>query len=141
MNTQDRVGFALLGTAIWAVGTAVYRAAGSYFFEGAAAGYWLNVIATGGLFATVALGLMRWRKIPQQEWLQAAIWVALPGMLGEIPVLANFAGLMGNMQPETAGRYAAFLFAGYSSLMGAAGLMAASARPQAGASSQTVSGS
>lgn len=45
-------------------------------------------------------------------------------MLGEIPVLARFSGLMSNTHPETAGRYAAFLFSGYSILLGFAWLMA-----------------
>lgn len=130
MNTSDRVGFGLLGLAIWAAGTAVYRAVGSYFFEGAAVGYWLNVIATDALYAAVAFGLMKWRKIQQQDWLQAAVCIAIPGMLGEIPVLASFAEFMGSMHPATAGRYAAFLFAGYSSLLGAAWFMSTQARPQ-----------
>jgi hypothetical protein len=97
----------------------------SYFFEGAAAGYWLNVIITGILYAAVSLGWMQWRKIKQKDWLEGAICITLPRMLGEIPILADFSGLMRNMQPETAGRYAAFLFGGYSSLIGVSWLMSA----------------
>ncbi|TBR58641.1 hypothetical protein B4U84_22345 [Westiellopsis prolifica IICB1] len=123
MNTKDRIGFVLLGFVIWVVGTSVYRLAGSYFFEGGAAKYWLNVIVTGILYSAVSLGLMKWRHIEQKDWLQGAICIVLPGMLGEIPILADFSGLMSNMQPETAGKYAAFLFGGYSSLIGFAWLM------------------
>jgi Family of unknown function (DUF5367) len=97
----------------------------SYFFEGSAAGYWLSVIITGILYAAVSLGLMQWRKIKQKDWLEGAICITLPRMLGEIPILADFSGLMRNMQPETAGRYAAFLFGGYSSLIGVSWLMSA----------------
>lgn len=50
MNTKDRVGFVLLGFIVWAAATLVYRMTGSYFFEGSAAGYWLNVIITDILF-------------------------------------------------------------------------------------------
>lgn len=107
MSTKDRVGFIALGSAIWAVGALIYHLLGSSFFEGSAAGYWLNVILTGVLYALVSLGLMKWRKIDQKDWLQGAICIALPGMLGEIPILAGFSELMSNMQPETAGRYAA----------------------------------
>jgi hypothetical protein len=127
MNTKDRIGFVLLGFVIWAAGTSVYRMAGSYFFEGSSAAYWLNVIVTGILYSVVSLGLMKWRRIEQKDWLQGAICMALPGMLGEIPILAGFSELMSNMQPETAGRYAAFLFGGYSSLIGFAWLMSTKA--------------
>ncbi len=61
MNTKDRIGFV-----IWAAGTSVYRMAGSYFFEGSSAQYWLNVIVTGILYSAVSLGLMKWRCIEPQ---------------------------------------------------------------------------
>ena len=123
MSTKDKLGFVTLGFIVWAAATSVYRVIGSFFFEGSAAGYWLNVIFTGILYAVVSLGLMKWRKIEQKDWLQGAICIALPGMLGEIPILAGFSELMSNMQPETAGRYAAFLFGGYSTLIGSAWFM------------------
>jgi len=130
MRTKDRVGLIALGLVIWAAGTLVYRLSSSSFFEGSATGYWLNVGLTGILYAVVSLGVMKWRKIEQKDWLQGAICIALPGMLGEIPILAGFSELMSNMQPETAGRYAAFLFGGYSTLIGTAWLMSAKASSQ-----------
>jgi hypothetical protein len=130
MSTKDRVGFIALGLVIWAAGTSVYRLTGSTFFEGSATGYWLNVGFTGILYAAVSLRAMKWRKIQQNDWLQGAICIALPGMLGEVPILASFSELMSNMQPETAGRYAAFLFGGYSILIGTAWLMSAKASSQ-----------
>lgn len=127
MSTKDKLGFIALGFIIWAVATLFFRMTGSFFFEGSVAGYWLNLISTGILYAGVSLGLMKWRKIDQKDWLQGAICIALPGMLGEIPILVGFSELMSNMQPATAGRYAAFLFGGYSTLIGAAWLMSARA--------------
>ncbi len=127
MNTKGRISFVLLGFVIWAAGTSVYRMAGSYFFEGSSAQYWLNVIVIGILYPAVSLGLMKWRRIEQKDWLQGAICIALPGMLGEIPILSSFSELMSSMQPETAGRYAAFLFGGYSSLISSAWLMSTKA--------------
>lgn len=120
MNVGDRVGFIALGSIIWAAGTSVYRLTGSSFFEASTTGYWLNVGLTGVLYTVASLVVMKWRKIQQKDWLQGAICIALPGMLGEIPILAGFSELMSNMQPETAGRYAAFLFGGYSTLIGTA---------------------
>lgn len=127
MNTKDRISFVLLGIVIWAAGTLVYRLSGSYFFEGSSNQYWLNVIFTGILYSAVSLGLMKLLRIEQKDWLQGAICIALPGMLGEIPILASFSELMISMQPETAGRYAAFLFGGYSSLIISAWLMSTKA--------------
>jgi Family of unknown function (DUF5367) len=125
MNVKDRISFVLLGFAIWVAGTLIYRIAGSYFFEVSSAQYWLNAIATSIFYAAVALGVMKWRRIDRRDWLQGAICIVLPGMLGEIAILSSFSELMSSMQPETAGRYAAFLFAGYSSLIGSAWLMSA----------------
>ena len=139
MNTKDRVGFVVLGFVIWAAGTFVYRTAGSYFFEGSSAQYWLNVIVTGSLYSAVSLGFMKWRRIEQKDWLQGAICIALPGMLGEVPILAGFSELMSNMQPETAGRYAAFLFGGYSSLIGFAWLMSTKANLRLASDKQFIS--
>ena len=120
MNTKTRLYFIFFGFAIWATATLIFQVAGSYFFEGSMLFYWLNVVTTGALYATVALGIMKWRGIKQTDWLQCAVCIAMPGMLGEIPILADFSRLMSNMQPETAGRYAAFLFGGYVSLVGSA---------------------
>jgi Family of unknown function (DUF5367) len=127
MNRKDRVGFLLLGSVIWAVATSVYRLAGSYFFEGSAAAYWLNVTVSVILCVVLPLGLLKWRRIEQKDWLQAAICMALPGMLSEIPILVSFSELMSNMQPETAGRYAAYLFGCYSALIGSAWLISTKA--------------
>jgi hypothetical protein len=139
MSTKDKIGFISLGFVIWAAGTSVYRMTGSSLFEGSAVGYWLNVIFTGIFYAVVSLGLMKWGNIKQKDWLQGAICIALPGMLGEIPILAGFSEFMSNMQPETAGRYAAFLFGGYSTLIGAAWFMSAKAISQSISETRLVS--
>lgn len=120
MNTKTRISLFFVGFGIWAAATLVFRASGSYFFEGSVFGYWLNVVVTGALYSALSIGLMKGCGVKQANWLQCAVCIALPGMLGEIPVLADFSSLMSNMQPETAGRYAAFLFAGYASLVGSA---------------------
>ncbi|MBE9157067.1 DUF5367 domain-containing protein [Nodosilinea sp. LEGE 06152] len=127
MNTKDRLSLVLAGFGIWAAATMAYRQVGSIFFERSVMEYWLNVASTGGLYTLVFVGLMRWRRIEPKDWLQGAVCIALPGMLGEIPILAGFADLMSNMHPETAGRYAAFLFSGYSILLGFAWFMATKA--------------
>jgi Family of unknown function (DUF5367) len=121
MSTTAQIRCICFGFALWLAGTAVYRVIGSYCFEGSALQYWLNVDATEILYVATVLGFMKWQGVERKDWLQGAICVALPGMLGEVPVLSGFAELMTNMQPETAGRYAALLFGGYALLIGLAG--------------------
>lgn len=67
---------------------------------------------------------MKWLQIEPKNWLQGAICLALPGMLGEIPILFDFSHVMSDMQPETAGRYAAFLFSGYAAIISVAWFVA-----------------
>lgn len=123
MSRFDGIILALLGMIIWAIGTFVYSVMGSYFFETSTVGYWGNMIATAVLCCGIGWGLIKWRRIKSEDALTAAICLALPGMLGEVLVLSTFSQLMVDMQPETAGRYGAFLFAIYSSLIGFAWLM------------------
>lgn len=123
MSRKDGIILSSLGVIIWAIGTFVYRIVGSYFFESSTVEYWINLIVTGVLCSAAGMGLMKWRRIESQYWLHGAVCLALPGMLGEVLVLSSFSELMVNMQPETAGRYGAFLFGGYSSLISCAWLI------------------
>jgi hypothetical protein len=123
MNTKQRVGLSLTGFAIWAAGTLLFRLIGSYFFETSVTEYWISVIGTGILIVLLSLGLLKGWQVEPEDWLQGAICIALPGMFSEIPILFGFSEIMNNMQPETAGRYAAFLFAGYGCLIGSAWLL------------------
>lgn len=123
MSRKDGIILALLGLIIWGIGTFVYSVMGSYFFETSTVGYWGNMVVTAVLCCGIGWGLMKWRRIKSEDALTAAICLALPAMLGEVLVLSTFSQLMVDMQPETAGRYGAFLFAVYSSLIGFAWLM------------------
>ena len=127
MNSKTRIGLVLVGFTIWITATLLFREIGSYFFERSVSEYWFNAISTGILYAGLSCGLMKWWRIPQQDWLQGAICIALPGMVGEIPILYGFHQFMSNMQPETAAKYGAFLFGGYVSLIGFAWLMSSRA--------------
>ncbi|BAZ09406.1 hypothetical protein NIES4071_12140 [Calothrix sp. NIES-4071] len=123
MKRKDGIILASLGLVIWAIGTFVYSVIGSYFFEASTVGYWGNMVVTAVLYCGIGWGLIKWRRIKSEDALQAAICLALPGMLGEVLVLSTFSQLMVDMQPETAGRYGAFLFGGYSCLIGFGWLM------------------
>lgn len=117
MRSQDTRAFVLLGLGLWAAGTALYRSAGAAFFEVPAPVYWLNAVVTAAAFCGVFWAMVRRRRVEPAYRLQAALAMALPGMLGEVPVLYAFPDLMVNLRPESAGRYAAFLFGGYAALL------------------------
>jgi hypothetical protein len=120
MKPKDRISLIVIGFLIWAGATFFYRQLGSYFFEGSTLEYWANVLLTAVCYCAASFGLMKWLRIDTRYWLQAAACIALPGMLSEVPILSFFPELMSNMQPETAGRYGAFLFWSYASLIGIA---------------------
>jgi hypothetical protein len=55
--------------------------------------------------------------------------VAIPGMLGEALLLSNFSAMMPRMQPASAGKYGAFLFATYALVLGIAEIVTLRAAP------------
>jgi hypothetical protein len=109
---------------MWALGTLVYRAAGPVFFEASPVVYWLNVLLTAVTFCAALRIVLRARRVAPSGWLSSALAFALPGMAGEVLVLAQFSDVMIRMRPETAGRYAAYLFAGYTAFILFAGMAA-----------------
>lgn len=117
MTTADRKFLLLLGLCLWGAATLLYRTAGPLFFEVPAAVYWLNVIVTAVLLCALFWGVMQLRRIERQSWVTGALCLAVPGMVGEVPILYSFSEAMVSLHPETAGRYGAFLFFGYASLI------------------------
>jgi len=113
MKMHDRVLFLLFGLAFWIIGTLWYEVRGPFVFETTSLRYWINFILTPIVSAAVCIAILRWRHIPAPEWASAALLIALPGMFGEAVLLSNFSVLMPRMQPASAGRYGAFLFAAY----------------------------
>jgi len=59
--------------------------------------------------------VLRLRHIPASAWVAATLLLALPGMFGEAVLLSSFSTFMPRLQPASAGRYGAFLFAAYAS--------------------------
>jgi len=113
MKMHDRVLFLLFGLGFWIIGTLWYEVRGPFVFETGNPRYWVNFILTPIVSAAVCIAILRWRHIPAPEWASAALLIALPGMFGEAVLLSNFSVLMPRMQPASAGRYGAFLFAAY----------------------------
>jgi hypothetical protein len=113
MKTPDKVLLLLFGLIFWTAGTLWYRVRGPAVFETTSLRYWINFVATPIVSALVCILILRWRSIPAPDWASAALLIALPGMFGEALLLSNFTLFMPKMQPISAGRYGAFLFAAY----------------------------
>src|SRR5215471_15537203 len=113
MKPIDKVGFVLFGAVFWIAGTALYRARGSTIFETTNLRHWINFVVTPVFSAALCLLLLKIRGIPRAEWAAASLLIALPGMFGEALILSRFGTFMPAMQPATAGKYGALLFASY----------------------------
>jgi len=129
MNRNDKLLFFFFGVVFWALGTVWYRLQGPRIFEGAPMRFWANFLVTPIATALFCVGLLRWLEIPTLEWASAMLLVALPGLFGEALILARFSVMMPNMQPASAGRYAAFLFATYGFVLTVAEIATISAKP------------
>ena len=129
MKMYDRILFFLFGLAFWIIGTLWYEVRGPFVFETTSLRYWINFILTPIVSAAVCIAILRWRHIPAPEWASAALLIALPGMFGEAVLLSNFSVLMPRMQPASAGRYGAFLFAAYALFLTIAEIVTLRATP------------
>ena len=120
MKVHDTAVLLLFGLLFWFAGTLWYEVRGPLVFETTSLRYWINFVVTPIVTVLACVLILRWRHIAASAWAAAALLIALPGMLGEAVLLSNFATFMPRMQPASAGRYAAFLFAAYALLLGVA---------------------
>jgi hypothetical protein len=110
----------VFGAMFWIAGTLWYEWRGSQVFETSAVRYWINFILTPVVTTAVCILILRWRHIEAAQWASAMLLVAIPGMLGEALLLSHFSAMMPRMQPASAGKYGAFLFATYALVLGIA---------------------
>ena len=117
MKSTDIATLLLFGLVFWILGTLYYASRGHIILETTALRYWINFIATPILSAEICFVLLRVRHIPLRSWASASLLIALPGIFGEVLILARFTTYMPRMLPETAGSYGAFLFMSYGLLL------------------------
>jgi len=129
MKRFDTILLLLFGLGFWTAGTLWYRQRGHLVFETTPLRFWINFALTPIVSAAVCLVILRWRQIPPTSWSAAALLIALPGMFGEAILLTHFAIWMPTMQPASAGRYAAFLFAAYALVLTIAEVVTLRATP------------
>jgi hypothetical protein len=113
MKAQECLLLFAAGVVFWIGGTLWFQARGAPIFESTALRFWINFAVTPVATTAVCIGVLLWRRIPAHTWASAGLLLAIPGMVGEAILLSHFAQMMPRMQPVTAGRYGAFLFATY----------------------------
>jgi hypothetical protein len=114
----------VFGVVFWSAGTLWYEVHGPRVFEGTAVRYWVNFALTPIVTSAVCIAILRWMHVAPAHWASAMLLVAIPGMLGEAVLLANFSTLMPRMHETSAGRYGAFLFTTYALVLSIAEIVA-----------------
>lgn len=115
---MNRLLLAGIGFGIWLGATMLFRVAGHlfFFYENTAfiIGLW---IVTAIALIGVAVGIFRWQKIAPEHRYQAAILLALPGMLGDAIAVQLFPMVFPNMNVDADGAFAAWLLWAYASVL------------------------
>jgi len=124
MRGREIVLLLVFGVVFWSAGTLWYEVRGPRLFESTAVRYWVNFALTPIVTSAVCIAILRWMHVAPAHWASAMLLVAIPGMLGEAVLLANFSTLMPRMHETSAGRYGAFLFTTYALVLSIAEIVA-----------------
>jgi Family of unknown function (DUF5367) len=99
---------------IWVIATVIMRLWGHTFFIAE------NNVSMGGSFLfsllclpPIAYGLFQWKKVQPNQRRDAAICLAIPGMLLDVVTTYFFAQVYPNVLPSADGAYGAWLLWGY----------------------------
>jgi Family of unknown function (DUF5367) len=120
MTSRNCALLLLIGAVLWTAGTIYYRLRGAAVLETSDLRYWINFLLSPLLGAIVCILVLRALHLPASTWAAAGLLLALPGMVGEAVLLANFPALMPGLQASSGAKYAAFLFAAYALFLGVA---------------------
>ena len=110
-----------IGFGVWLLATLVFRLAGHLFFldnnAPLLAIIWLLTIA---VLQTFCLALFRRYRLDRAHRCEAAILLALPGMILDAVVTEAFAAVFPNMPGSSAASFGAWLLAAYAAVLLAA---------------------
>ena len=106
------------GFAVWLVATLVLGWIGDLFLERGTVVYAVFVVAVCGGFVGLFALLVHLAAITQTTVLPAAVAFSIAGMAGEVIVMLTFPALVPALAAGTAAPFAAFLFLGYTVLLG-----------------------
>jgi hypothetical protein len=128
LKTSDSIVLLLCGAALWIAGTIYFANRGAALLETTSFRYWISFFLAPIVTAVICVGILRLRGVPALGWMEAMLLLAIPGMIGEAIVLSHFSTFMPRLQPTSAGRYGAFLFATYAFVLGVAEVVTLRAR-------------
>ncbi len=123
MPAREIVILGLMGLGIWLSGAVTFRFGGPMLFE---TGPLVLVASAVGIAVSVCLLLsttLGWRKLPPSNAVTVAAVMALPGLFGDVALIADFNRLTG-MQPATVGPFAAVIVFGNAVLLAYAVVLA-----------------
>jgi hypothetical protein len=120
MNLQNRIVLVALGLLVWILGSVYYANIGPRILETTKLHYWVNFWLSPVLSTILVLVIFRLLHVTPSNWASAALLIAIPGMIGEAVVLSHLSTFMPRIQESSGGRYGAFLFATYATVLGIA---------------------
>ena len=129
MKVQDIAFLSLSGFILWLVGTLYYAWRAPAIFETTSLRYWISFALSPILTAAICIAILKAHHIPPTAWASAVLLLAIPGMIGETIVLSHLPTFMPKLQPASAGRYGAFLFAAYALVLAIAEAITLKAAP------------
>jgi hypothetical protein len=106
----------LAGGSAWAAGTIYFFFRAAATFQHGPLVYWSNAAITIVAYVLLFRRLLKMFGVEPHDTGWAALLFVLPGMTGEILALLNSSVFLPGMRSESVVIYAAFLFAGYSSM-------------------------
>lgn len=106
----------LAGGSAWAAGTVYFFFRAAATFQHGPIVYWSNAAVTIVAYVLLFRRLLKSFGVEPHDIGWAALLFVLPGMTGEIVALLNSSVFLPGMRCESITIYAAFLFAGYSSV-------------------------
>ena len=106
----------LAGGAAWTVGTIYFLFRAAATFEHGPLVYWSNAVVTIVAYVLLFRRLLKLFGVEPHDTGWAALLFVLPGMTGEVLALLDSSVFLPGMRFESIVTYAAFLFAGYSSM-------------------------
>ena len=120
MSKEDAAVFGFAGLFAWMAASAFYLAFGAGLLEQAFWFYVLNALLAAAGIHFVFQCVARLRRIRCGHRVAPALVFVTPGLICGTTTLINFLDLAPNAQPESVGRYGAFLLFGYAVLLASA---------------------
>lgn len=108
---------AIVGFLLWLLSHGLFRFFGQHFFYPDPTAVMLNFVASPFVMIALAWVLTKLLRVERGDEAEAAIGVALPGMLLDIYAVMEFSDLFPNLDPTLDGTFGALLLCSYAFLI------------------------